>query len=361
MTSVSATMSEFMRHRRHAIAVALVGLAGISAGCAGDAATEAAVWSPSGAPPGFITGLAVSREKPEIIYATVRDRGLFKSTDGSRTWRRAANTGLPPILNAQGSPIVGKYSVYGVAVDPHAPTTVYAIGENGEVVKSTDGGRRWRVTEEFNSVTGLAINPQNPAIVYAVGWQGVFKTPDGGRTWRDASAGLPEDFLTVVALDPQRPETLYVGTEDGDVWKTTNDGHSWGSAGSPSYFDEVLAFAFDPHEPETIYAGTAGAGIAKSTDVDPWEAANTGLPGESEIEDDVLDVSALAFDPRSPGIIYAAAGESGVFRSEDSGGSWRSFNAGLEKHSVYHLTFDAQGRVLYAGTSRGVFAYRFSG
>jgi len=71
-------------------------------------------------------------------------------------------------------------------------------------------------------------------------------------------------------------------------------------------------------------------------------------------------VYALALDPRSPGIIYAAAGESGVFRSEDGGKSWHSFNAGLENRSVYYaLAFGAEGRVLYAGTSKGVFEHRF--
>ena len=363
MKSVSEPTSQSLRHRRRAPAVALLGLVAISVtGCAGDSATEAAAWSPSGGPRGFVTGLAVSPAKPEIIYATVSDRGLFKSTDGGRTWRRPANTGLPPDLNVQGAPIVGKYSVCCVAVHPDVPMTVYAIsGPSSEVVKSTDGGRRWRVTEEFNSVNGLAINPQNPAIVYAVGWQGVFKTRDGGRNWRDASTGLPEDVLTAVALDPQRPERLSVGTEEGDVWKTRNGGRSWGYAGSAGYFDEVLALAIDPDEPETIYAGTDGAGIAKSTDIDPWEAANTGLPGESDIEDDVLSVYALALDARSPETIYAAAGESRVFRSKDAGKSWHSLNAGLENRSVYHLAFGADGRVLYAGTSNGVFAYRSSG
>jgi len=155
--------------------------------------------------------------------------------------------------------------------------TVYAIGgPSSEVVKSTDGGRRWRVTEKFNSVTDLAINPQNPAIVHAVGWRGVFKTRDGGRRWRDASAGLPEDFLTSVALDPRRPERLYVGTEDGNIWKTVNSGRAWRVAGSPWYFDEVEELAIDPREPETIYAGTGGAGINKSTNGGlSWEAANT--------------------------------------------------------------------------------------
>jgi len=233
---------------------------GISvAGCAGEAPEEAAAWSPLHGPRGFITSLAVSPAKPEIIYATVRDRGLFRSTDGGRTWRRPANTGLPPTRNAQGAPIVGKYSAYAVAVHPDVPMTVYAIsGDSSEVVKSMDGGRRWRVTEESNSVNGLAINPQNPAIVYAAGWGGVDKTTDGGRTWRHASAGLPEDFLTDVWLDPQRPERLYVGTEDGDLWTTVNGGRAWRVAGSPGFFDEVLALAIDPHEPETIYAGTLG-------------------------------------------------------------------------------------------------------
>lgn len=69
---------------------------------------------------------------------------------------------------------------------------------------------------------------------------------------------------------------------------------------------------------------------------------------------------ALALDPRSPGIIYAAADKDGVFRSKDAGKSWHPFNAGLENRSVYHLAFGAEGRVLYAGTSKGVFAYRFS-
>ena len=173
MKSVSEPTSQSLRHRRRALAVALLGLVAISVtGCAGDSATEAAAWSPSGGPRGLVTGLAVSPAKPEIIYATVSDRGLFKSTDGGRSWRRPANTGLPPDLNVQGAPIVGKYSVCCVAVHPDVPMTVYAIsGPSSEVVKSTDGGRRWRVTRNLTLSTAW---PSTRRIRRS-------STPSGGR------------------------------------------------------------------------------------------------------------------------------------------------------------------------------------
>jgi photosystem II stability/assembly factor-like uncharacterized protein len=71
------------------------------------------------------------------------------------------------------------------------------------------------------------------------------------------------------------------------------------------------------------------------------------------------DVFSVAVSP-ADGAIYAGCEPSMLFRSDDGGQSWRPFNEGLKKRAVYHLAFDARGRVLFAGSSQGVLEHSFS-
>jgi hypothetical protein len=106
---------------------------------------------------GIVKALAIDPQTPSILYAGMQDIGVFKSTDGGTHWS-AASTGLPADATA---------NVF--AIDPLAPTTLYAGGCSG-VFKSTNSGVSW---SEFSSgltnrcVTKLAINPQSPNILYA--------------------------------------------------------------------------------------------------------------------------------------------------------------------------------------------------
>ena len=86
--------------------------------------------------------------------------------------------------------------MYGLAIDPQRPATLYASA--GGVFKSTDEGRRWRRLGSMRNVSALAIDPQTPTTLYARAG-GVFKSTDGGRRWRRSGSMV---HVKALAIDP---------------------------------------------------------------------------------------------------------------------------------------------------------------
>jgi len=139
---------------------------------------------------------------------------------------------------------------------------------------------------------------------------GCTRAPTAGANWR--AIGLTNRYVRALAIDPQRPTTLYAGT-DGGVYKSTDGGASWRAINTTGLTNRnVWALAIDPQTPTTLYAGTRGGGVYKSTDGGArWQAINTGLTN--------LEVRALAIDPQTPTTLYAGTGSvvtgsGGVFR-----------------------------------------------
>ena len=199
--------------------------------------------------------------------------------------------------------------VNDLAIHPRTPKTVYAgtgfqsADSGGGVFKSTDGGLSWRAVNAglgLNPVAALVIDRQNPATLYAgtVGY-GVFKSTDGGRRWRAVNAGMAQEYVQALAIDPQRPTTVYAGTygKYNGVFKSTDSGRRWRAVntGLPAEHPndrQMRALAIDPQRPTTVYAGD-NDGVFKSTDGGRrWRAANTDLVATA--------VTALAIDPRKP-------------------------------------------------------------
>ncbi len=363
----------------------------------------------TGLPSGQWTdALAVAPGRPAALYASAGDYGVFKTTSGGDPWR-AVNSGL-----------VGR-RIWSLAVDPLDSRTVYA-GTAGGVYRSSDGGAAWEAARlpKAPLVTALAIDPLRPSRVYAGGWGGVYRSTDGGRTWIAATTQLVERGVSAVAVDPRVTSTIYASTFNGwfppatwrfvkstdggrswreltpglsgkwvgwiaidprntrtlyaatlpvfrndrlvggGVFKSVNGGRSWRAAGLPKM--RVSALVADPRTPEILYALT-DRGVFKSTDGShTWRRAGHGV--RSSV---IAFTGALVIDPRSPATLYATActniaceGGQGVFRSTDGARSWRAFNQGLPTLDVFTVAIDSTGRTLYAGTSAGVFDYRFA-
>jgi photosystem II stability/assembly factor-like uncharacterized protein len=110
------------------------------------------------------------------------------------------------------------------------------------------------------AVAALAVDARRPATVYAGTSRGVFKTTNGGRRWRAASAGLGRRPVQSLAVDPGRSATVYAGTQEGGVYRSTNGGESWRRlrGGLPPV--AIPALAVDPRN-GAVYAGTYGAGV----------------------------------------------------------------------------------------------------
>ncbi|PYM65198.1 MAG: hypothetical protein DME11_11110, partial [Candidatus Rokuibacteriota bacterium] len=115
-------------------------------------------------------------------------------------------------------------TINALAIDPQTPTTLYAGTSGDGVFKSTDGGTTWRAVntglDPRRCCFALAIDPQTPTTLYASTDGGVFKSTDGGESWGGVNTGLTNPFARALAIDPQTPATLYVSTVGG-VFKST--------------------------------------------------------------------------------------------------------------------------------------------
>jgi photosystem II stability/assembly factor-like uncharacterized protein len=128
--------------------------------------------------------VTIDPQNPSTVYAGTRTRGIFRSSDGGRTWQEI-NAGLTDLSMGRSAPVI---------IDPSNPRTLYVAGEGG-VFKSEDLGDQWRSVNSglhHLSVSGLAMDPNDPAVLYACGPDGLYKTLLGGE--------LPGAFLRTAVL-----------------------------------------------------------------------------------------------------------------------------------------------------------------
>jgi len=253
--------------------------------------------------PAFTSGrhadMAVDPKNPHVWYVAMAAGGLWKTTNGGLTFT--------PVFDNYGA-----YSMCCVLVDPKNSNVVWlATGENtnlrsataGEgVFKSTDAGATWtRVGLEHSEKIGkMAIDPRNTDVVYVAaqgplwssgGDRGLYKTSDGGRTWKRVLEISENTGVTDVVLDPRNPDVVY-----------------------------AAAYQRRRHAGMLIGGGPEGA-IYKSTDGGAtFKKLTNGLP--------TVDIGriALAVSPQNPDVVYASitaqGKESGFFRSADRGETW---------------------------------------
>jgi len=358
-------------------------------------ASQATVDSTLLGPPGAaVQDLAVDPGDPRIVYAGTAGGGVFKSVDGGATWS-AASRGLVD------------HRILALAIDPHAPATLYAATASG-VYKSIDGGVSWtRASRGLPApppfcgcgslLTVFALAVDRSGVVYA-GGSGVSKSVDGGSHWGPATAGLSLGVVSL-AIDPLDQRTLYAGTSQG-VYKSRNRGASWSPAAVGGGPPAATALALDPRVPGTLYAGTV-AGVYKSTDGGAhWRTVNRGLAGAAVFDFALqaaagpapsvlyagtsrgvyksldraehwtpagsglppLAIAALGADPRTPGVLWAGAAAdgrdgSGLFKTTNAGGLWQVSNHGLFASRVDSVAVDPlhPQTVFTASNERGVF------
>ncbi len=291
--------------------------------------------------------------------------------------RRPASTNLALallLLGLGGPAEAARWATYGpegndvtaLAVDPVRPETVYAGTVLDGVFKTIDGGTTWRPVNAGLTnpvIFALAVHPTSSGVLYAATNDTVFRTSDGGETWGAAGAGLPHTGITALAIEGASPETLYAGIaehEGGGVFKTRDGGATWQPTGAGiTTSASVRALAVDPSDGATVYAGTAGGGIFKTSDGgNSWQAVNTGLSPRA--------VFALAVDPTGSGTVYAGVlGGRGVFTTSDGGGHWSGVppEGGLTSTRVLALATDPStpGAVYAATLGGGVFGTRDGG
>lgn len=301
-------------------------------GCgAGAWATNA--WQQTGGPlGGEVHAVAVDPLAPSTVYAGTSNSGVYKSTDGGTTWA-LANAGM------------GSAQVESLLVDPATPTTLYAGGSG--VYKSLDAGATWAQVASSFTVQSMASDPGAPAVLY-VGTtsHGMQKSTDGGASWAPANTGLGSSYVAAVAVDPVTPATVYAGTSGG-AYKSVDAGATWAPVGAGLPATYVNAIAINPATPSTVYAGLNNGYAYKSIDGGAsWTQTGGALPGGAY---------RIFIDPANGSDLYVRTA-GGLYKSVNAGANW-SYVGGQPLSHVWTLAFDpANSATMYAGTSgAGVF------
>jgi photosystem II stability/assembly factor-like uncharacterized protein len=297
-----------------------------------------------------VTAIAVDPSDPNTIYvggvAGVhfgQHAVLFRSDDAGVTWRQLENG------------LTGGLSVTTLLIDPANPDVVYAAIYGRGVYKSVDRGENWTLVNASSTpwIYSLVIDPRNPDTLYvAVAAEGVYKTTNAGSTWTLVSGGLGIQrtvFIVSLLLDPADSTRLYAVSTAHELHRSDDAGGSWHSVRTG-----IAALLWiDPTNSAVLYALQDDGALLKSVDRGlNWTRIGAGLPPNAS-------AGSLRGDPRDPSILYAASFGAGVFRSTDGGLTWTAVNEGLANLSVGGLLAPPTGDpLLYVGTDTGLFDYR---
>jgi photosystem II stability/assembly factor-like uncharacterized protein len=319
---------------------------------------------------GSIGSIDVSESNPSIVWvgtgsAAIRSnviigRGAYKSTDAGRTWQ---------LMGLRDAGQIGS-----VIVHPTNPDTVWAaalgspFGPNADrgIFKTTDGGKTWKKTLFVNNETGgrvLAINYANPNELYAgmyrgfrKGWDvisggpategGIYKSTDGGNNWTKLSSGLPQKLIGKIDLDVARsnPKIVYAMIEapgsEGGLYRSDDAGGSWrnvNSAGNlrsrPFYFNYVDV---NPKNDNEVWVNALG--LYKSTDAGKSFSTVSTPHGDNH---------GIWFNPDNPQIAIQA-NDGGANVTIDGGRSWSSI-LNQPTAEIYMVAVDEQHPYLIYG------------
>ena len=297
------------------LAVAFVAAGTVPAGSAPDGLT----WTANGPDGGGATYIEIDPRTPSTLYAGTTMAGVFRSTNGGRTWERRSN-GLPP--NAGVGPL---------ELAASDPSRLYAVVGGPNLFTTTDAGATWRQVAHFEHyVDRLVVDPSQPRTLYASTYPGLSKSTDGGQTW----TRVPIAADGPIAIAPSAPNVLYAEVS-GRLWRSADYGATW--AEKTGSFSRIDLITVDPRNADIVYF-TVVEGLYKSTTggSSPWMIRN-GWPPNPSIEN-------FAIDPRSPATIYAGTSNDGVFRSRDGGATWEQAASGLAE-----LAYPNVGRRIYEG------------
>lgn len=225
--------------------------------------------------------------------------------------------------------------------DPRNPSVLYVAAGNG-LIQVTENGERWKILtgSDVTELMDVSVDPNTPADIYFSHTRGIRVSHDGGATWNDASAGLHRKYTMALRVDRQHKGVLLAGNEEG-IFRSPDGGQSWKLAGASGY--QALHLEQSPHDPCRWLASTQGGGLFVSSDCGVTFESNGSLAVGRNLSD-------IAFDSTTPNRIAVAGWGLGVMLSEDNGKTWQSRNTGLPTTSVWSVAFDpaTPGR-LYAG------------
>ena len=278
--------------------------------------------------------------------------GIYKSVDGGSTWK---NMGLKK-----------SERISDIIVHPSNSNIVWAAvqgplwaggGERG-LYKTTDGGKSWRQVlkpkDKWTGVTSLLIDSRDSNKLYAATWSrqrtvaayvgtgpgsGIHSSNDGGETWIQLKSGLPKGNMGKIgmAISPINPDVLYATIEtdnrQGGFYRSLNLGASWdrvsdevGGGTGPHYYQEIFA---DPHQFDRVYIASNYSKVSN-------DGGKSWTPISTERKH--VDDHAFAFHPSDPDFVLIGS-DGGIYMSHDRMATFR-FIANLPLTQFYKVAPD---------------------
>ncbi|MEI8133836.1 MAG: glycosyl hydrolase [bacterium] len=310
-----------------------------------------------------IGAIAIDQKKPDVVYVGTGEsnmrnsvsigNGLYKSNDAGDNWTKIGLDSTEHIAKIILDPTNSN------TIFVAAPGPLWSDSKHRGLYKSTDAGTTWDKILYINENTGcadIALDPKNPQIIYATTWEfrrtpysfnsggtgsGMYKSVDGGKTWKELSNGLPNKPFGRIAfaLSPSAPRNLlaivesketglYISNDGGESWKKQSA--TFNITARPFYFSTIM---FDPNDSARVYRPAYNFAYSNDGGYSFSEANGDGGWVHS-------DEHALWINPKNTSELYLGT-DGGVYISLDKGASW-IFVQNLPVGQFYHVAVDNQ-------------------
>lgn len=294
-------------------------------------------WTKISSNPGFARGplgkmgVSVSASNPRVVYAIVQahEGGVFRSNDAGATWTR---------VNSEMKLRQRAFYYMAIYVDPTNSNVAYAP-EVDSVYKTVDGGKTWKVIQGVphgdNHI--IWINPHNPKLLLVGNDGGATVSVDGGESWSSVW-NQPTGQFYHIAIDHQFPYHVYGAQQDEGAFEgpsASNEGFSIGEWHSVA-LGESTYIAVDPNDPKITYGSGYMSSLARlntatgeEKNVSPWPLYMAGA-SSAETKYRFGWTHPIMFSPAEPKVLFETAQV--VFRSDDYGQTWKVISPDLTRN-----------------------------
>ncbi|GAC1626131.1 MAG: hypothetical protein NVS4B2_05180 [Chloroflexota bacterium] len=241
----------------------------------------------------MMISMALDPARPNIVFGVTNASGILKTTDGGRHWTPAGQ-GIP---HGQAT---------GIAIDP---TGRIVIAYGSGVYRSTDGGLHWSHALAGTSIDSLSL--ASHGLAYAASGNGLYVSRDAGKHWRTVSAIGTQPVIQVVSAH----SVAYAVTATVPLFKTSDGGRTWRPLNSAPFGIEYVGVS--PTNPREVFGEIAQRGLYASHD-----GGLSWRPSSAGIHDKNFTASTIRVAPSSPNVVYTGSWGIHFYASHDGGHHW---------------------------------------